>query len=1238
MVTFSDPLFARQWHFNLMGDIRTIWNEYSGAGVSIGVYDTGIQYNHPDLNDNYDPTLHFVDNGITYDPYPINLSSGPDTDAHGTSVAGLIAGEAGNRIGGVGVAWGASLTGVNLLSDPAFFEDNSTLFLAAYRHAASFDIMSNSWGYAPYFYDYMNRADPNSLASLTVDAFGYAAENGRDGLGTVIVKSAGNEGTNANAEGIGGSRFVIDVAAVTPTGAVTSYSNYGANILVSAPSASVTTDLMGSGGYNRGAGAAGNYLTDFYGTSAAAPLVTGVVALMMEANENLGWRDVQEILATSAKMTGSVVDGKGGYEVSGTYFQGNVTDVTHPLFSARDSWNDGGRAYSTDYGFGRVDAFAAVRMAEVWNILQGAPKTSANEVQVTLADPSDRVIETYEDSTSTKRIVYTNPEHLRIEHIDLTITVNSSALILNNGYLWFSLSGPGGSTFPIYLSTDQTDGPFIETETGDVQWTFGISHALGLDAFGDWSLSFADSYNLDVTTLGTVTDFKLDFYGSEWDVDNVHHITKDFLLAGNRDANNTRDRVIADHNGGTDWLNMSSIAGAVTITLDSLGKILVGGVQWATIGLGEMIENLVTGDGADKIIGSDLSNELYGMRGNDIIYGLAGLDSLHGGTGADQVFGGTDADVVYGDAGNDVLDGGIGDDTIYGGAGADRIFEKTDGGNDVVYAGTGRDSVALGAGDDVFHDDAEVGLSGGDTVTGGFGNDTLYGDGGADSLSGDAGDDSIFGGEGNDTLIGGLGVDAIDGGVGNDAIGGGDGDDRLTGAAGFDRLSGNAGNDTLLAGEGNDTVSGGVGNDSIEGGDGVDALLGGDGLDTLLGGIGNDNMSGDAGNDTLLTGDGNDTASGGIGDDSIEGGEGFDSLLGGDGLDTLLGGNGDDRLFGEGGNDTLIAGAGNDAGSGGLGNDSIDGGEGLDWLSGGDGFDTISGGNSDDRLFGGAGNDTLAAGDGNDLASGGLGNDLIDGGEGLDALYGGDGLDTVSGGNGDDKLFGDAGNDTVLAGDGNDAGSGGLGNDSIDGGEGLDSLLGGDGLDTLLGGNGDDGLFGEAGNDMLLAGDGNDTVSGGLGNDSIDGGDGVDALYGRDGRDTISGGNGDDKVFGDAGADVLSGGDGNDSLAGGASSDRIEGGAGNDTLTGSLVGGVDTDTFVFNAGFGADRVTDFRDNVDTLAFAAELWGDITTAADFVSTYAYVLGTDIVFDFLDGNTVTVAGLRPLTSFYDDVSMI
>ncbi len=108
---------------------------------------------------------------------------------------------------------------------------------------------------------------------------------------------------------------------------------------------------------------------------------------------------------------------------------------------------------------------------------------------------------------------------------------------------------------------------------------------------------------------------------------------------------------------------------------------------------------------------------------------------------------------------------------------------------------------------------------------------------------------------------------------------------------------------------------------------------------------------------------------------------------------------------------------------------------------------------------------------------------------------------------------------------------------------------------------------------------------------------------------------------------------GNDALNGGAGLDVLAGGTGSDTLT----GGADADVFEFTDGFGLDRVTDFLDNVDILVFSAGFWEGIAAAAAFVDTYAELIGKNVIFDFEDGNVLTLTGVRSLDALYDDVMM-
>ena len=201
MTTPSDPLFAEQWHFGLIGDIQTIWNEYTGAGVHVGVYDEGVQYTHPDLAGNYDASLHFTFQGLTYDPTPQT-----GTDGHGTSCAGIIAAVVDNGIGGCGVAYGALLTGVNYLDDLQFAA--APVYDAMMRWAAHFDVMSNSWGYnGSSFQSYQSLNDTASAEYHDVALWRFVELTGRGGLGTIITKAAGNDHFNANGDGAAVSRY-----------------------------------------------------------------------------------------------------------------------------------------------------------------------------------------------------------------------------------------------------------------------------------------------------------------------------------------------------------------------------------------------------------------------------------------------------------------------------------------------------------------------------------------------------------------------------------------------------------------------------------------------------------------------------------------------------------------------------------------------------------------------------------------------------------------------------------------------------------------------------------------------------------------------------------------------------------------------------------------------------------------------------------------------------------------------
>lgn len=182
-----------------------------------------------------------------------------------------------------------------------------------------------------------------------------------------------------------------------------------------------------------------------------------------------------------------------------------------------------------------------------------------------------------------------------------------------------------------------------------------------------------------------------------------------------------------------------------------------------------------------------------------------------------------------------------------------------------------------------------------------------------------------------------------------------------------------------------------------------------------------------------------------------------------------------------------------------------------------------------------------------------------------------------------------------------------------------------------------------AGGDDTAVGNGaRNKIWGGGGSDSLSGLAGRDKLFGQGGNDVLQGGGGGDRLKGQAGSDELDGGGGRDRLIGGGGADTLEGGGGRDILIGGggndvLTGGRHADTFVFGGRIGRDEVTDFTSGLDTLQFASGLVGGASNGADIVSTYASIVGGDVVFDFGGNNTVTLAGHGSLAGLADDIAI-
>jgi subtilisin-like proprotein convertase family protein len=614
MVTPTDPLYKKQWHFDLIGNIERIWDDYDGTGVKVGVYDDGIDYRHADLAGNYDASLHVTNrSGRVIDPFPVRRD-----DAHGTACAGLIAADA-NGVGGVGVASGASLTGVNIFNPQVFgyANGNPNNFFFVVRQAVNFDIMSNSWGAVPVFYEGLSDGGFNDLLE---DEYNYLSTVGRNGLGTIITQAAGNDDMDANGDGINASRFTISVAATNASGNAAWYSNFGACILVAAPAASVTTDLSGKRGWNDS-----DYMKDFNGTSAATPVVSGVIALMLDANDGLGWRDVQNILAASATLAGSAFGASTPRGTEDGLWQAN----------AATNWNGGGMHVHTNYGYGMVNVFNAVRMAEVWGLFDDA-QISANEVHVTsgLNDFTDVLL--FPLGAGGYSTTFTITDNVRIEHVALTLDFEGRP-----PHLIITLTSADGTVLEV------SNGAGVGAGVVNSTWVFGIDHLRGELSEGLWTLNVVDTRARGAETLRAA---QLDIYGSAFNPNSVHHITNEFARMAAADA--TR-RTIVDSDGGIDWINMATVTGNVLLNMVNGGLMSINGAAMAR--LSGPFENAVGGDGNDRITGNLLNNEIHGGRGNDRLSGGAGgLNTLIGGVGNDvYIWNGADIVIEQANGGRD---------------------------------------------------------------------------------------------------------------------------------------------------------------------------------------------------------------------------------------------------------------------------------------------------------------------------------------------------------------------------------------------------------------------------------------------------------------------------------------------------------------------------------------------------------------------------------------------------------
>lgn len=454
----NDPLLSDQWHLNNTGqgggvagtDVNAFaaWNlGYTGQNVQICIVDDGVDYQHEDLNANFDLSLSWDYNSDEQDPTGVN------GDNHGTACAGVAAAIGDNDLGVSGAAPNANLSAIRLIAAavPVSTEAAALTFGLADNH-----ISSNSWGPA-------DDSTYHEMALIVKDALAEGGTNGRNGLGTIYSWAAGNGRgkDNVNYDQFASSIYTIAVGAHGNDGVVSWYSEPGASMLVTAPSNGgtlgiTTTDLTGANGYNNT-----NYTDDFGGTSSACPLASGVIALMLDANPNLTWRDVQHILV------------KNGVKVDPTN-----TDW---------SMNGAGLEINHNYGFGGLDAAALCQAAATWQNVAVGTSDTLPLVTLDLAIP-DNVA----DQNVTADITVT--KDINIEHVELVVEFTHSYA----GDLEFVLIAPNGASSTLAETRN------VGQNLTNYQHTFMTVRNWGESSLGDWTVQVTDNADEDVGTLHNV--------------------------------------------------------------------------------------------------------------------------------------------------------------------------------------------------------------------------------------------------------------------------------------------------------------------------------------------------------------------------------------------------------------------------------------------------------------------------------------------------------------------------------------------------------------------------------------------------------------------------------------------------------------------------------------------------------------------------------------------------------------
>ena len=366
--TPNDPYFGNEWHLAKIG-ATTAWNITQGAGVIVAVLDTGVNGSHEDLYANMVAGWNIINNN----------SNTSDFMGHGTPVAGTIAEMSNNGADGAGVAGAAKIM-------PLVVTDSTG--------SSYYSVISSAITYAA---DHGARVANASFSGLPYSTAVQSAAQYMINKGGLVVVSAGNTGSVDNTTP---TNTMVVVSATEPDDTLATWSTYGNFVSMSAPGDNIySTYWTGGEGI-------------FAGTSFAAPIVSGTIALIMSANPQLTSADVQKVLFSTAVDLGA---------------------------TGRDP----------RFGYGRVNAAAAVQLA-----LTTAPTTSTSDT----TPPTVSVSAPLAGSTVSGLVPVNVSASDNVGVTKVTLSVNGALYATSTnspfGFSWDSTKLPNGSASLVAMAHD----------------------------------------------------------------------------------------------------------------------------------------------------------------------------------------------------------------------------------------------------------------------------------------------------------------------------------------------------------------------------------------------------------------------------------------------------------------------------------------------------------------------------------------------------------------------------------------------------------------------------------------------------------------------------------------------------------------------------------------------------------------------------------------------------------------